>query len=132
METADVELGYAGQRLGLPETGPGSVAPFGRRFLAVFVDWVLCLFIAGAITGSTSWTPVVLGVENLLLVGTLGYGIGGRLFGIRVSRIGGGHPYPPAVLIRTVLLCLAIPALIWDRDGRGLHDKLAGTVVVRI
>jgi uncharacterized RDD family membrane protein YckC len=24
-----------------------------------------------------------------------------------------------------------IPATIWDRDGRGLHDKAAGTVVVR-
>ena len=33
--------------------------------------------------------------------------------------------------LRTLLLCLLIPALIWDRDGRGLHDKAAGTVVVR-
>jgi uncharacterized RDD family membrane protein YckC len=33
--------------------------------------------------------------------------------------------------VRTVLLCLVIPAFIWDRDGRGLHDKAAGTVVVR-
>jgi uncharacterized RDD family membrane protein YckC len=130
--TTGVEFGYPGQRLGLPESGPGSVASFGRRFLAIFVDWILCLMIAGALIGSTGWTPVVLGVENVLLVGTLGYGIGGRLLGIRVSRVGGGHPYPLAVLIRTVLLCLAIPALIWDRDGRGLHDKIAGSVVVRI
>ena len=32
---------------------------------------------------------------------------------------------------RFVLLCLLIPALISDRDGRGLHDQAAGTVVVR-
>ena len=35
------------------------------------------------------------------------------------------------VAIRSLLLCLAIPALIWDRDGRGLHDKAANTVLVR-
>jgi uncharacterized RDD family membrane protein YckC len=23
-----------------------------------------------------------------------------------------------------------VPALIWDRDGRGLHDRAAGTVLV--
>jgi hypothetical protein len=30
-----------------------------------------------------------------------------------------------------VLLCLSVPALIWDRDQRGLHDKAAKTVLVR-
>jgi len=34
-------------------------------------------------------------------------------------------------VIRTVLLCLFIPAVIWDRDQRGMHDRLAGTVLVR-
>ncbi|MDQ1739361.1 MAG: hypothetical protein QOE53_1013, partial [Pseudonocardiales bacterium] len=39
---------------------------------------------------------------------------------------------PPArVLLRTVLLVLVIPAVVWDRDGRGLHDRLAGSAVVR-
>jgi hypothetical protein len=32
--------------------------------------------------------------------------------------------------LRTVLLLLLVPALIWDRDGRGLHDKAADSVVV--
>jgi hypothetical protein len=35
-----------------------------------------------------------------------------------------------SVLLRTVLMCLAVPALIWDRDGRGLHDRTARCVVV--
>jgi uncharacterized RDD family membrane protein YckC len=126
-----VDLGYPGQRLGLPESGPGSVASFGRRFTAILVDWLLCLFIAGGLLGDPNWTPVVFGAENLVLVGTLGYGVGGRLLGVRVTRLGGGYPSALAVLVRTALLCLAIPALIWDRDGRGLHDRAAGTVVVR-
>lgn len=41
---------------------------------------------------------------------------------------------PPGLLLgltRTVLLCLVIPAVVWDSAGRGLHDVAAGTVVVR-
>jgi hypothetical protein len=34
--------------------------------------------------------------------------------------------------VRTALLCLAIPALIWDADHRGLHDRVAGTMLVRV
>ena len=32
--------------------------------------------------------------------------------------------------VRTVLICLAVPPLIWDRDGRGLHDRAVVTAVV--
>ena len=35
------------------------------------------------------------------------------------------------MIVRTVLLCLFLPAMFWDKDGRGLHDKSAGTVIVR-
>lgn len=35
-------------------------------------------------------------------------------------------------LVGTLLLCLAVPALIWDRDQRGMHDRAANTVVVRM
>jgi uncharacterized RDD family membrane protein YckC len=131
-EAQAVDLGYPGERLGLPEDGAGSVAPFVRRIGAVFVDWTLSLFIVRGLFGGNEWATLALfGVANLLLVGTLGTGVGGRLFRLRVARLDRGHPAPAAVLIRTVLLCLAIPALIWDRDGRGLHDKAAGTVVLR-
>jgi uncharacterized RDD family membrane protein YckC len=35
-------------------------------------------------------------------------------------------------LVRTLLLVLVIPALVWDRDYRGLHDRAAGTVVINV
>ena len=38
---------------------------------------------------------------------------------------------PLQALARTVLLCLFLPAVVWDRDGRGLHDKVPNTVIVR-
>nr|MDQ3826417.1 RDD family protein [Actinomycetota bacterium] len=36
-----------------------------------------------------------------------------------------------AAVIRTVLLCLLIPPVVYNTDGRGLHDRAAGTIVLR-
>ncbi|MEV7427795.1 MULTISPECIES: RDD family protein [unclassified Streptomyces] len=137
-EQMGVDFGYRGERLGLPEHGPGSIAPLGRRFGALFVDWALCMLIAyGLLSGgdwqaSGNWALAVLLVLSLLTVGTVGFTPGKRLFGLRVVAENGERIGPVRVLIRTVLLCLAIPALVWDRDGRGLHDRLARAVQVRI
>jgi len=137
-EDMGVEFGYRGQRLGLPEQGPGSAAPPGRRFGALFVDWVLCLLISyGLLAGGEmhragNWALLVLLVLSVLTVGTVGSTPGKRLFGLRVVSLSGGRIGVGRVLVRSVLLCLAVPALIWDRDGRGLHDRAAGAVQVRI
>ncbi|MFJ8693656.1 RDD family protein [Streptomyces roseolilacinus] len=137
-EEMGADFGYRGERLGLPEAGPGSVAPLGRRFGALFVDWSLCMLIAyGLITrgdwnAAGNWALGVLFVLGVLTVGTIGCTPGKRLLGLRViaedgQRLGFGR-----AIVRTALLCLAIPALIWDRDGRGLHDRLARAVQVRM
>ncbi|GII55411.1 RDD family protein [Planotetraspora thailandica] len=135
---AGVDLGYPGGRLGLPEEGPGSVAGFGRRIAAVLVDWLVCTVaiargLLHAEGQSQGWVGLgVFAAEYVLLVGTLGFTLGMRIFGVRVATLQGGRPGLLSVLIRTFLLCLAVPALIWDRDRRGLHDRAAGTVVVRM
>jgi hypothetical protein len=36
-----------------------------------------------------------------------------------------------AAVIRTVLLCLLIPPLVYNTDNRGLHDRAANTIVLR-
>jgi uncharacterized RDD family membrane protein YckC len=136
-ERAGVDFGYRGEQLGLPEEGPGSIARPGRRFGALAVDWGLCLLIAyGLIThgydqATGNWALLVFFLLGVLTVGTLGFTPGKRLFGLRVAALGTGRPHPGRAALRTALLCLAIPALIWDRDGRGLHDRLARTVEVR-
>ncbi|MGW0914106.1 RDD family protein [Streptomyces sp. NPDC002784] len=138
MEDAGIDLGYRGEQLGLPEHGPGSIARPGRRLGALAVDWGLCLLIAyGLITegyDSTTgnWALLILFVMSALTLGSVGFTPGKRLFGLRVLALDTGRVNPPRALLRTVLLCLAVPALIWDRDGRGLHDRLARTVEVRI
>lgn len=126
------EQAYAGERLGLPEHGPGSVASFGRRLAAVTVDWLASVLVA-RVFSDDPWLPLlVFVVESLLLLSTLGATFGMKLLGLRVVRLGSPGLVPPLrALMRTLLLALVIPATIWDRDGRGLHDKAAGTVVVR-
>ncbi|MER6420522.1 RDD family protein [Streptomyces sp. NPDC001137] len=136
-EEAGVDFGYRGEQLGLPQEGPGSVARPGRRFGALVVDWGLCLLIAyGLIThgynqATGNWALLVFFLLGVLTVGTIGFTPGKRLFGLRVVALDTGRPSPLRATLRTALLCLAIPALIWDRDGRGLHDRLARTVEVR-
>jgi uncharacterized RDD family membrane protein YckC len=138
MEEAGADFGYRGEQLGLPEEGPGSIARPGRRLGALAVDWGLCLLIAyGLITdgygqATSNWALLIFFVMSVLTVGTLGFTPGKRLFGLRVVALETGTVQPLRSALRTVLLCLAVPALIWDRDGRGLHDRLARTVEVRI
>ena len=123
----------------MPERGPGSLARFGRRLVAILVDWLVCNVIAVGLLhyrlgdgGLGPFKPLAVFVlMNLLLVGTLGSTIGHRLLGIRVVRLGGAGAGPLPAVIRTVLLAVVIPAVIWDRDTRGFHDKIAGTVLVR-
>jgi uncharacterized RDD family membrane protein YckC len=138
LEDAGADLGYRGEQLGLPEQGPGSIARPGRRLGALAIDWALCLLIAyGLLThgykpGSTgNWALLVFFVLGVLTVGTVGFTPGKRLLGLRIVPEGGGRLNPLRVLLRTALLCVAVPALIWDRDGRGLHDRLARTIEVR-
>jgi len=132
------DFGYRGRRLGLPEEGTGSIASTGRRLLAIVIDWWLCALIAYGLIAHRNplaanyWTMFVFFVMSVLTLATIGSTPGKRLLGLRLIRLDGGRPSIPQVALRTVLLLLAIPALIWDRDGRGLHDKAVATVEVRI
>lgn len=124
---------YPGERLGLPAAGSGSIARAGRRFLAICIDWAIALLISNFAFAGDSWaTLAVFAVEQTLLIGTLGYSIGHRIAGIHVVRLGGGPAGPLAALVRTLLLCLVIPAVIFDPDQRGLHDKAMNTVLLRM
>ncbi|MCK9793286.1 RDD family protein [Isoptericola sp. 4D.3] len=130
-----------GGRLGLPETGPGSLGRLGRRVVALLVDWAVATLIAYLLTSPASFaaldswvTLLVFALENLLLVSTVGFTIGHRLLGLQVRTLGAPDGVAPGFArgaVRTVLLCLVIPAVVWDADGRGLHDRAAGTVLVR-
>jgi hypothetical protein len=131
---------YRGQRLGLPEEGSGSLAPWGRRLGALVVDWfasvlIVRLVFPGIPYGTPESSLATLGVflvELTLLTWLTGSSFGQRLFGIGVRRLeDGGPPGPLRSFARSLMVCLLVPPLVWDRDSRGLHDRSTRLVLVR-
>lgn len=130
-------------RLGLPESGPGALAGWVRRIGALAVDWIASNLVAYAILrDGAAWQQpstaldfvplLVFAVEVWLLTALLGASVGHRLFGIGVRRLDGRQPVGfGRALARTALILLLLPVLFIDRDGRGAHDRLAGTVLIR-
>jgi uncharacterized RDD family membrane protein YckC len=123
-----------GASLGLPAEGPGSLAPFGARVRAYLIDAIA----AGLITillvgpGRGFWTLLVFAVLTVVSLTLFGQTAGMRLVGLRLAhpREGERLAWWRAV-VRTALLCALVPALVVDADGRGLHDRLTDTAVVR-
>jgi uncharacterized RDD family membrane protein YckC len=129
------EYDYAGEQFGLPEYGPRSVASIGRRLVGLLIDWLVCLLIARAAFHTQYWqywTLAIFAAQDYVLTTLTGLTLGKRLAGIRVARLGGKQVAFGRGLIRTLLLLLVVPPLVTDRDLRGLHDRAAGTIVIRL
>jgi uncharacterized RDD family membrane protein YckC len=131
---------WRGQRFGLPESGAGSVASFNLRLGGVLVDLLVATLVGALINGflahPTVQTKQGVGIGVLLLIYALLLPTAGQTLGMRVARIrvqrldGRLLGFLPA-LLRGALVAATLPALFTDRDGRGLHDKAVGSVVVR-
>lgn len=134
---------YPGERLGLPETGPRSIARVGRRIGALAIDYLAATIIATGFfgfdqfalpgeAGLSQFAPMmVFAVLQIVFIPFAGGSPGHRILGMRVVRYGGGWVGLWRPIVRTLLLVVVIPAVIWDADQRGLHDKAAGTVLIR-
>jgi uncharacterized membrane protein (DUF485 family) len=109
-------------------------APLGRRFGALVLDWIACVLVSGTFAKpmTQGWAPVfVLIVEYGFFVGLFGFTPGMFLTKLRCVSVTDGGPIGiPRALLRGVLLALLVPALIMDRDRRGVHDRLSGSAVL--
>jgi uncharacterized RDD family membrane protein YckC len=137
---------YPGQGLGLPESGPGSIAGFGRRLAALLIDWFIAYGLVGLLVsvgvisqetflytplGSTSialvW--VVLGIISVRL---FGFTPGQLALGLRVASVDNRiHVGIGRATVRGILVFFVIPALFTDSDLRGYQDRFTNTAVVR-
>lgn len=126
------ENSYPGERLGLPQSGTGSIAKLGRRVAALAIDWACAVVISIAFFAYDALaTTLIFAVVQVVFIPTIGGSPGHRLLGMRLTRLDGAWAGLWRPVVRTVLLALVIPAVIWDADNRGLHDKAAGTVLIR-
>jgi uncharacterized RDD family membrane protein YckC len=123
---------YPGERLGLPITGRGSVGRVGRRLGGIAIDWAIAVLFSVAFFHYNGFaTTIIFVVLQIVFIPTIGGSIGHRIVGLRVVPITGGWVGPWRPIVRSVLLGIVIPALVWDSDQRGFHDKVAGTVLIR-
>lgn len=125
--------GYPGRDLGLPEQGAGSVAAPLRRAGQFLLDLLIGGLVAAAISfPAPSWLSLaVWAVLVTLPVAVIGQTPAMVVTGLRAVRVDGAAHVGGWALARTVSLFFVVPALIMDRDGRGLHDRVSRTVVVR-
>jgi uncharacterized RDD family membrane protein YckC len=139
---------YRGERLGLPESGPASLAGVGARIGAFMVDAIASSFVAALFVqlfhdgGSGNrdvahrlpgyWSLIPFALDYVLGMLFVGRTLGMYLFGLRIIRVDRDLAVNPwRAVLRTVLLMLLVPAVVFDRDGRGLHDRYTDTAVVR-
>lgn len=123
---------WPGQPLGLPETGPRSVARLGRRVGALAIDWGIAVALSAAFFAYESLVTLLLfvGLQVLFTI-VINASIGHAVLGMRVVPMAGGLLGVWRPVVRALLIALVIPALLFDENQRGLHDRAAGTILLR-
>lgn len=127
---------YARMREPATSSAPGEVAGMGRRFLAITLDWLMSWAVGSLIfsqdQGRALWIPLVFFVEIVLFTWLTGASAGQRLVGLSVRSYPNGFALSlPKVILRTLLILLVIPAVVFDSEGRGLHDRVVSSAVFR-
>lgn len=136
---------------GSPHVVEGT-ASWGRRALALLVDWLACTLVVLVFVGPETYygagsgdsgksvlasflTPLTYWIEASVLVALVGGSFGQLICGVRVVQLlgAGGRPLPllPS-LARHLLVLLVIPPLVFRPDGRGLHDLVTGSAAMRL
>lgn len=122
-----------------PAAGALEAAGLGRRFAAICIDWFVSLAVAvllfrqaayGSLESSVA-TLLVFATEVIVFTWLISASFGQRLLGMSVVRVDGGRLSLWRIIVRTVLICLVIPAVVYDSSGRGLHDRAVGSIVIR-
>ena len=116
---------------------------------AAFLDMVVVGFIAGIAHGPLGFLLAFLSGPPTFLIVALAYfagmwawkgtTVGGIVLKLHVVRADGQPLTFVAALVRglaaafsVVVLFLGFLWIAWDRDKQGWHDKIAGTIVVRL
>jgi uncharacterized RDD family membrane protein YckC len=123
---------WPGQRLGLPETGSRSVARLGRRLAGIAIDWGIAVAISAAFFDydSIATLLIFIGMQVLFTI-VINASIGHAILRMRVVPLTGGLLGLWRPVVRSLLIALVIPAMLWDQNQRGLHDRAAGTILLR-
>lgn len=122
----------------LPDAWALPRAGFWERMGAAFLDVILVSILGGLVGGPPLGFLVALAYFAGMW-GWKGTTIGGVVLKLKVVRMDGGPVTFPVALIRglaaafsTVVFFLGFLWIAWDPEKQSWHDKIAGTVVVRL
>src|SRR5262249_11192921 len=130
---------------------PGMVyAGFGSRLVSLIIDSILVgvvnfiiEYVLEAATGSQALSSIVgiaiaLGYIVYFFTST-GQTIGMKLLGIKAVDANGNLLTPGASIIRffgslvsAIILCIGYLMMLWDGRKQTLHDKFAGSYIVKV
>jgi uncharacterized RDD family membrane protein YckC len=122
----------------LPEALSYPRAGFWERLGAGFLDIIL-VSIASSLVGGTPWGFLVALAYFAGMWAWKGTTVGGIVLGLKVVRADGQQVTFAVALVRglaaafsIVVLFLGFLWIAWDPEKQGWHDRIAGTVVIRL
>jgi uncharacterized RDD family membrane protein YckC len=104
------------------------------------VDWLISYGVAGLGVAIGLYSSAVLATAVLIVwfvlgvasVRLFGFTPGQYLLGLRVASVDNRlHVGTGRAVARGLLIALVIPALFTDVEGRGIHDRVTATAVLR-
>lgn len=130
---------YPGQTIGLPESGPGSLASWFARIAALILDWGASMLVATFLFGDgvireggwKAWMILaVFFVQSAVLTALTGSSFGQLLARIGIHRLDGHRLGWARAVTRAAMICLVLPTVVVGAERRALNDLVLGTVVV--
>ena len=122
----------------LPESLAHPKAGLWERLGAAFLDLVL-VGVVGALIGGFPQAFIVVLAYFTGMWAWKGTTIGGIVLGLKVVRVDGQPLTFTVALVRafatafaTVIFFLGILWIAWDKEKQGWHDRIAGTIVLRL
>lgn len=125
----------------LPDALAYPRASFWERMGAAFLDVVLVGVVSGMVSraGGSSWGGAIALAYFAGMWAWKGTTIGGIVLNLKVVRLDGSPLTFAAALVRAlaaafsvIVLFLGFLWIIWDKEKQGWHDRIAGTVAVRL
>ena len=106
---------------------------WGRRVGAIIIDWFASIAVAFVFFGDSALaTLLIFAGSTFVLQATLGTTIGHWVVGVGTRTAEGSMPGFARAAVRTVALCLVVPPVVIDADGRGLHERWSQTYIVAL
>jgi uncharacterized RDD family membrane protein YckC len=112
-----------------------------KRILALIFDWGAAILVVQVIPDGPDYgtqsnsllTLIVFATEVTLFTWMMGSSFGQRIVGLRVIDFySDSNPTFVQSVFRTFLIVVLVPPLLADAEGRGLHDRLAKTKIIKI